>query len=76
MSLLVPKICAKLNHPQTYTLETQKGQVGLGRSPGLRFPSNPGYQHTGGLISERTQNVSLAEDQTQFLEWVYSKIPI
>lgn len=66
MSLLVPKpVLTKLNHPQTYTLETQKGQVGLGRSPGLRFPSNPGYQHTGGLMRERTQNVSLAEDQTQ-----------
>lgn len=66
MSLLVPKsVLTKLNHPQTYTLETQKGQVGLGRSPGLRFPSSPGYQHTGDLMSERTQNVSVAEDETQ-----------
>ena len=66
MSLLVPKsVLTKLNHPQTYTLETQKGQVELGRSPGLRFPSSPGYQHTGDLMSERTQNVSVAEDETQ-----------
>lgn len=71
MSLLVLKsVLTKLNHPQTNILETQKGQEGLGRSPSLRFPSNPGYQHTGDLMNENPKRKRSRGSNTVLLEWV------